>query len=165
MSGKAGGKSNSGGEPSAPPTRRLAHAASALKAWASSLAVSRGDLGRDAVAGIPGAVGSVPDGMAASVLVGVNPIHGLYASFAGPIFGGLTSSTRRSSERRFESCPLRCTDFVTVTAFFLHLASFRCPAAYPVACASPGARPAPCLFPPAPTQGVRPSPASVVTRP
>jgi SulP family sulfate permease len=94
MSGKAGGKSNSGGEPSAPPTRRLAHAASALKAWASSLAVSRGDLGRDAVAGIPGAVGSVPDGMAASVLVGVNPIHGLYASFAGPIFGGLTSSTR-----------------------------------------------------------------------
>jgi SulP family sulfate permease len=32
--------------------------------------------------------------MAASVLVGVNPIHGLYASFAGPIFGGLTSSTR-----------------------------------------------------------------------
>ena len=76
--------------PTGAPTRVRA----ALRSWLRSLAVSRGDLGRDAVAGIPGAVGSVPDGMAASVLVGVNPIHGLYASFAGPIFGGLTSSTR-----------------------------------------------------------------------
>ena len=42
------------------------------------------------IAGIPGAVGSVPDGMAASVLAGVNPIHGLYASLVGPIAGGLT---------------------------------------------------------------------------
>ena len=32
--------------------------------------------------------------MASSVLVGVSPIHGLYASFAGPITGGLSSSTR-----------------------------------------------------------------------
>ena len=48
----------------------------------------------DAVAGLPGAVGSVPDGMAASVLAGVNPIHGLYASFAGPIAGGLSASTK-----------------------------------------------------------------------
>ncbi len=74
--------------------RPLARVAPALKAWARSLAVSRGDLRRDAIAGVPGAVGSVPDGMAASVFIGVNPIHGLYASFAGPIFGGLTSSTR-----------------------------------------------------------------------
>src|SRR3954451_15632875 len=51
-------------------------------------------LRRDAAAGIPGAIGSVPDGMAASVLAGVNPVHGLYASFAGPIAGGLTASTR-----------------------------------------------------------------------
>ena len=29
-----------------------------------------------------------------AVLVGVNPVHGLYASFAGPIAGGLTSSTQ-----------------------------------------------------------------------
>jgi SulP family sulfate permease len=32
--------------------------------------------------------------MASAVLVGVNPIYGLYASMSGPIAGGLTSSTR-----------------------------------------------------------------------
>lgn len=58
------------------------------------LVPNKKELLKDAVAGIPGAVGSVPDGMAASVLAGVNPIHGLYASFAGPIAGGLTSSTQ-----------------------------------------------------------------------
>ena len=77
-----------------PPGNRLAAVVPTLKAWVGSLAVSRKDLTGDAVAGVPGAVGSVPDGMAASVLVGVNPVHGLYASFAGPIFGGLTSNTR-----------------------------------------------------------------------
>lgn len=49
---------------------------------------------RDMVAGLPGAIASVPDGMASSVLAGVNPTHGLYASFAGPIAGGMSSSTR-----------------------------------------------------------------------
>ena len=53
-----------------------------------------GTLRSDAIAGVPGAVGSVPDGMASAVLVGVNPVYGLYASFAGPIAGGLTASTR-----------------------------------------------------------------------
>ncbi len=62
--------------------------------WWRSLRVSREDLGRDVVAGIPGAVGSVPDGMAASVLAGVSPVHGLFASFAGPIAGGLLGSTQ-----------------------------------------------------------------------
>lgn len=28
------------------------------------------------------------------MLAGVNPVHGLYASFVGPAVGGLTSSTR-----------------------------------------------------------------------
>jgi sulfate permease, SulP family len=49
---------------------------------------------QDALAGLPGAVASVPDGMASAVLAGVNPVHGLYASFVGPAVGGLTSSTR-----------------------------------------------------------------------
>ncbi|MGH8774696.1 MAG: SulP family inorganic anion transporter [Jiangellaceae bacterium] len=48
----------------------------------------------DATAGLPGAVSSVPDGMASAVLIGVNPVYGLYASFAGPVAGGLTSSTQ-----------------------------------------------------------------------
>ncbi|MFB8004111.1 SulP family inorganic anion transporter [Nocardia sp. NPDC056000] len=48
----------------------------------------------DVVAGLPGAVGSVPDGMAAGVLAGVSPVAGLYASMAGPLFGGLATSTQ-----------------------------------------------------------------------
>ena len=58
-------------------------------------APDRKTVAKDAVAGIPGAIGSVPDGMASAVLAGVNPIHGLYASFAGPIAGGSTASTQR----------------------------------------------------------------------
>ena len=54
----------------------------------------RRHLKADLLAGLPVAIGGVPDGMAAGVLAGVNPVHGLYASFAGPIGGGLTSSTR-----------------------------------------------------------------------
>jgi SulP family sulfate permease len=49
----------------------------------------------ETTAGLPGAIGSVPDGMAASVLAGINPIHGLYASAIGPIVGGASASTRR----------------------------------------------------------------------
>lgn len=49
---------------------------------------------RDLLAGLPGAISSVPDGMAAGVLAGVSPAHGLYAGLAGPLVGGLTASTR-----------------------------------------------------------------------
>ena len=54
-----------------------------------------GTLSKDAVAGLPSAIAGVPDGMAAAVLVGVNPVYGLYASFAGPIAGGLTACCAR----------------------------------------------------------------------
>jgi sulfate permease, SulP family len=62
--------------------------------WIKSRAPARGTTRGELVAGLPGAISSVPDGMASSVLAGVNPVHGLYASAFGPIGGGLTSSTR-----------------------------------------------------------------------
>ncbi len=61
--------------------------------WFRSVKPERRTLIPEAVAGLPGAIGSVPDGMAASLLAGVNPIHGLYASMVGPIVGGLSAST------------------------------------------------------------------------
>lgn len=65
-----------------------------VRAWARSIRPDRKDFGKDVVAGLPGAISSVPDGMASAVLIGVNPVYGLYASFAGPTAGGLASSTR-----------------------------------------------------------------------
>jgi SulP family sulfate permease len=65
-----------------------------MRSWGRSIKPDRKHFGKDALAGLPGAISSVPDGMASAVLVGVNPVHGLYASFAGPVAGGLTSSTR-----------------------------------------------------------------------
>jgi SulP family sulfate permease len=58
------------------------------------VAPKRNTVRKDLVAGLPGAISSVPDGMASSVLAGVNPVHGLYASIFGPIGGGFTASTR-----------------------------------------------------------------------
>jgi sulfate permease, SulP family len=72
----------------------LAPGLGAVRRWLGSVRPERRHLRNDAVAGLPGAIGSVPDGMAAAVLAGVNPTHGLYAAFAGPFVGGLTSSTR-----------------------------------------------------------------------
>jgi sulfate permease, SulP family len=59
-----------------------------------ALLPEREHLRADLLAGLPGAISSVPDGMAASVLIGVSPVHGLYASIGGPIAGGLSSSTK-----------------------------------------------------------------------
>ena len=62
--------------------------------WVTTIGPERAHLRADIVAGLPRAISSVPDGMAAAVLVGVNPVQGLYAGFAGPIAGGLSSHTR-----------------------------------------------------------------------
>ena len=62
--------------------------------WAATVGPERAHLRADMVAGLPRAISSVPDGMAAAVLAGVNPVQGLYAGFAGPIAGGLSSHTR-----------------------------------------------------------------------
>ena len=76
----------------------MAHAVrsamSAVGRWLRSVRPERRDLRADLLAGLPGAISSVPDGMAAAVLAGVNPVQGLYASFAGPVAGGLSSNTR-----------------------------------------------------------------------
>ena len=51
-------------------------------------------LREDGIAGLNSAVSSVPDGMASGILVGVNPIYGLYACMVGPIAGSIFSSTQ-----------------------------------------------------------------------
>jgi len=52
------------------------------------------ELAADIVAGLQVAISSVPGGMATAALVGVEPIQGLYACFAGTIGGGLSARTR-----------------------------------------------------------------------
>jgi SulP family sulfate permease len=48
----------------------------------------------DAVAGLSLAIANIPDGMANAVLVGVNPLYGLYATMIGPLVGGVFSSSQ-----------------------------------------------------------------------
>lgn len=67
---------------------------SELREAAVNRPLRRGTLRDDAVAGLNAAITSVPDGMASGLLAGVSPIHGLYAAMAGPIAGGLLSSTQ-----------------------------------------------------------------------
>lgn len=67
---------------------------SAVRGWVRERIPERRFLKADLVAAIPGAISSVPDGMASGVLAGVSPVHGLYASFAGPLFGGMQTSTK-----------------------------------------------------------------------
>ncbi len=58
-----------------------------IRSWGRSIKPDRKTFGKDVTAGLPGAISSVPDGMASAVLVGVNPVYGPYASFTGPIGG------------------------------------------------------------------------------
>jgi SulP family sulfate permease len=74
--------------------RRAAGLTAPVSRWLRSVRPERRYLKEDVLAGLPGAIGSVPDGMASAVLVGVNPVYGLYASMAGPVAGGLAVSTR-----------------------------------------------------------------------
>lgn len=53
---------------------------------------ARGRAG-DAVAGLTVAVGSVPDGLAQAALIGINPVHGLYACIVAPLVGAMLSRT------------------------------------------------------------------------
>ncbi len=54
----------------------------------------RAGLAGEATAGLTVTVGSVPDGMANSLLAGVSPIYGLYANMVAPIVGGGLASSR-----------------------------------------------------------------------
>jgi SulP family sulfate permease len=65
-----------------------------MRRWLAGIAPERTTIKQDLVAGVPGAISSVPDGMAAGVLAGVSPVHGLYASLFGPVGGGLTTSSK-----------------------------------------------------------------------
>jgi SulP family sulfate permease len=67
---------------------------SGLRSWWRGVRPDQGSLGSAVGVGLPGAIGGVPDGMAAATLAGVNPIHGLYASAVGRIAGGLTAGSQ-----------------------------------------------------------------------
>jgi SulP family sulfate permease len=54
----------------------------------------RATVAQDGLAGLSVAVANVPDGMANGLLVGVSPIHGLYATMLGPLVGGILSSSQ-----------------------------------------------------------------------
>lgn len=54
---------------------------------------SRTTAARDLRAGVVLGVESVPDGLAAGLLAGVNPVHGLYAYLAGTLAGSMATSS------------------------------------------------------------------------
>lgn len=48
----------------------------------------------DLMASLVNGVSNVPDGLATALMVGVNPIHGLYSAIVGPTIGSLVSSSQ-----------------------------------------------------------------------
>jgi len=48
----------------------------------------------DLVASLVNGISNVPDGLVTAMMVGVNPVHGLYSSVVAPTLGGLTSSSQ-----------------------------------------------------------------------
>jgi hypothetical protein len=65
---------------------------------------------QDALAGLPGAVASVPGGMAASVLVGVSPVHGLYAGSLDEAGDAVAEQGQRKEEHDCGRHPHRVSD-------------------------------------------------------
>ncbi len=66
----------------------------AVRRYATRALPGAPDPKQDSIAGLGVAVANVPDGLANGVLVGVNPVFGLYATMIGPLIGGFFSSTR-----------------------------------------------------------------------
>lgn len=62
--------------------------------FASRALPGKGGFRREAMAGLTVTAANVPQAMANGLLVGVNPIYGLYANMVGPVVGGFTSSIR-----------------------------------------------------------------------
>jgi SulP family sulfate permease len=66
----------------------------AVASYAARRLPGRPEPRQDGIAGLNVAVANVPDGLANGLLVGVSPVFGLYATMAGPLVGGLFSSTQ-----------------------------------------------------------------------
>ncbi|MCA1781356.1 MAG: STAS domain-containing protein [Dermatophilaceae bacterium] len=73
-------------------------------------------LRKDAQAGLVNAVVSVPDGLAAGALAGVNPVYGLYTSATAAIAGGMTAISSREA-RSIWSAGLQARLTIAVTFF------------------------------------------------
>ncbi|HZM66611.1 MAG TPA: hypothetical protein VFC16_09965 [Nakamurella sp.] len=71
------GPESAGPDSTGPDPGAGAAAAQRVRTWLRGIRPRRADLKADAMAGLPGAISSVPDGMATAVLVGVNPAYGL----------------------------------------------------------------------------------------
>lgn len=93
MTSQPAGSDADGDRPAEVDQPGLSELREAVAGYAARMAPGPPKLRQDGLAGLNGAISSVPDGMASGLLAGVNPIYGLYACTVGPIVGGLFSST------------------------------------------------------------------------